>query len=115
MADITYEIVEHNGGFAYKVGDVFSETFGTHRAAHEAAQDASNRQHLQGTPAVIRYQDGAGKWHEEVSTGENPVAQIEDDLPADLEAHDAHGRVLEESEVPNPDRVPIGDMHHRQG
>ena len=27
MSEVTYRIVEHDGGFAYKVGDVFSETF----------------------------------------------------------------------------------------
>ena len=27
MTRITYEIVEHDGGWAYKVGDVFSEPF----------------------------------------------------------------------------------------
>jgi hypothetical protein len=27
MTKITYEIVEHDGGWAYKVGDVFSEPF----------------------------------------------------------------------------------------
>ena len=37
MAHVTYDIVEHDGGFAYKVGDVFSETFPTHQAAHKAA------------------------------------------------------------------------------
>lgn len=27
MVHVRYEVVEHDGGFAYKVGDVFSETF----------------------------------------------------------------------------------------
>lgn len=30
MTRITYEIVEHDGGWAYKVGDVFSEPFPSH-------------------------------------------------------------------------------------
>src|SRR5579871_6086276 len=38
MAKITYTIVEHDGGWAYKVGDVFSETFPSHDAAHKAAE-----------------------------------------------------------------------------
>ena len=37
MARVTYVIVEHDGGWAYKVGDVFSETFPTHDAALAAA------------------------------------------------------------------------------
>jgi hypothetical protein len=30
MSNITYEIVEHDGGWAYKVDGVFSEPFPTH-------------------------------------------------------------------------------------
>ena len=37
MNKVTYEIVEHDGGWAYKVGDVFSETFATRELAHAAA------------------------------------------------------------------------------
>jgi hypothetical protein len=48
MAHVTYDIVEHDGGFAYKVGDVFSETFPTHQAAHDAATAAAQRQQLEG-------------------------------------------------------------------
>lgn len=33
MAHVTYDAVEHDGGFAYKVGDVFSKTFPTHQTA----------------------------------------------------------------------------------
>ncbi len=29
MSHVTYTIVEHDGGWAYKAGDVFSETFRT--------------------------------------------------------------------------------------
>ena len=38
MTDITYRIVEHDGGWAYKLGDVFSETFPDHDAAMRAAR-----------------------------------------------------------------------------
>jgi Uncharacterized protein conserved in bacteria (DUF2188) len=37
MSHVTYKVVEHDGGWAYKVGDVFSETFPTHDAAQAAA------------------------------------------------------------------------------
>ena len=37
MASITYRIVQHDGGWAYSVGDVFSETFGSHNEAQRAA------------------------------------------------------------------------------
>ena len=38
MAKITYRIVEHDGGWAYQVNGVFSETFPTHERAKAAAQ-----------------------------------------------------------------------------
>ncbi len=41
MTDITYTIVEHDGGWAYKVGDTFSETFPSHDAALAAAKTAA--------------------------------------------------------------------------
>ena len=42
MTRITYEIVEHDGGWAYKVGDVFSEPFPSHDAARRAAERAAH-------------------------------------------------------------------------
>lgn len=114
MAQVTYEVVEHNGGFAYRVGDVFSETFATHQAAHRAAEEASQRQQLAGEDEVIQYQDADGSWHEEASAGDaRPDAEVEDDLPEDLEARDSDGRILREDEVPNLDRTPLGTIRHR--
>ena len=81
MAHVTYDIVEHDGGFAYKVGDVFSETFPTHQAAHNAAEAAAHRQQLGGATEAISYQDSKGKWHEELADGgDRPEADVEDDL-----------------------------------
>ncbi len=37
MVKVVYEVVEHDGGWAYKFDKVFSETFPTHEAAHAAA------------------------------------------------------------------------------
>ena len=79
MSDIHYKIVEHDGGWAYKVGDVFSETFPTHDRALAAARDASLRQELAGETAGIQYQDGSGVWHEEVARGDDrPHADVID-------------------------------------
>ncbi|WP_294640158.1 DUF2188 domain-containing protein [uncultured Aureimonas sp.] len=79
MSDIHYKIVEHDGGWAYKVGDVFSETFPTHDRALAAARDASSRQELAGETAGIQYQDGSGVWHEEVARGDDrPHADVVD-------------------------------------
>ena len=81
MAHVTYDIVEHDGGFAYKVGDVFSESFPTHQAAHDAAAAAAQRQQVSGATAAILYQDGKGEWHEELAeAGDRPQTDVEDDL-----------------------------------
>jgi hypothetical protein len=80
MAHVTYDVVEHDGGFAYKVGDVFSETFATHQAAHEAAVSAAQRQQLAGESEAIQYQD-KGEWHEELASGsDRPQTDVEDPL-----------------------------------
>src|SRR5271165_7598497 len=44
MIHVTYAVVEHDGGWAYKVGDVFSETFPTRALAHAAAERAAREQ-----------------------------------------------------------------------
>ena len=81
MAHVTYEIVEHDGGFAYKVGDVFSETFPSHQLALDAAVAAADRQQVSGETEAIQYQDREGKWHEELASGtDRPETEIEDDL-----------------------------------
>ena len=41
MSKVVYEVVQHDGGWAYKVGDVLSETFPSHAAAHAAAAAAA--------------------------------------------------------------------------
>ena len=41
MAEVTYEIVEHDGGWAYTFDGVFSETYPSHPAALKAAQAAA--------------------------------------------------------------------------
>ena len=81
MAHITYDVVEHDGGFAYKLGDVLSETFPTHQAAHAAAEAAAQRQQVAGTTEAIQYQDRSGQWHEELAEGgDRPETEVEDDL-----------------------------------
>ena len=81
MTKVTYEVVEHDEGFAYRVGDVFSETYPTHEAAHEAAEQAAQRQTLTGSDEVIQYQDSSGSWREEFADGDNrPETELEDEL-----------------------------------
>jgi hypothetical protein len=69
MTDITYTIVEHDGGWAYKLGDVFSETFATHDAASRAARRAAAEQQLGGKDETISYQNDRGEWKTELSDG----------------------------------------------
>ena len=81
MTHVTYDIVEHDGGFAYKVGDVFSETYPSHASAHLAAELAAQRQQVSGKDEAILYQDSAGKWHEEQAGGsDRPQTEVEDEL-----------------------------------
>ena len=44
MAKVTYSIVEHDGGWAYRVDGTFSETYRTREAAHFAACQAALEQ-----------------------------------------------------------------------
>jgi len=69
MGKVNYEVIEHDGGWAYKVGDVFSERYASHDEARRAAERAAAEQTRPGGAEDIEYQDEAGDWHEEVSPG----------------------------------------------
>ncbi len=69
MIHIQYQIVPHAEGWAYKLGDVFSETFPSHDAALKAARGAAARQAVGGATQVISYEDKNGEWHEEIASG----------------------------------------------
>jgi hypothetical protein len=80
MAHVKYEIVEHDGGWAYKVGDVFSGTFATHDQAMKAAKRAAHEQAVPGETSVIEYQDKSGRWRTETARGgDRPDTEVEDD------------------------------------
>jgi hypothetical protein len=68
MSHVTYVVVAHDGGWAYRLGDVFSETFPTRALAHAAAERVAREQRVPGESAEIEYEDGAGKWHEEFAS-----------------------------------------------
>lgn len=79
MTDVTYQIVEHDGGWAYKVGDVFSEPYPSHAAALQAAQEAAEEQRTPGQTEVIEFEDAQGKWHTETARGnDRPNTTIKD-------------------------------------
>ena len=78
MTHVTYEIVEHNGGWAYKLGDVFSETFATRAEAIEAADIAAQAHMRTGSDEAVEYEDEDGVWHDETVSGEDrPDADVE--------------------------------------
>ena len=65
MSHVTYQVVQHDGGWAYKVDGVFSEPFPTHAEALAAARTAAAEQRVPGHSEVIEYEDEHGKWHTE--------------------------------------------------
>jgi hypothetical protein len=69
MAKVVYQIVEHDGGWAYRFDGVYSETFGTHDAARAAADRAASEQRRAGDDAFISFEDAAGEWREERAEG----------------------------------------------
>jgi len=71
MNKVTYEIVEHDGGWAYRVNGVFSETFPSHDLARRAAERAASEQVVPGATTPISYEDMEGHWHNEVAKGDD--------------------------------------------
>ncbi len=78
MVHVTYRIVEHDGGWAYTLDGVFSETFRSHDAALRAAQQAAAEQRAPGDTAAISWEDAGGRWHEELAEGgDRPETDVE--------------------------------------
>ena len=78
MSKITYHIVEHDGGWAYKVDGVFSEAFPSHDLARKAAERAAREQHVPGETRTISGEDEKGRWHDEVARGtDRPDTEVE--------------------------------------
>jgi hypothetical protein len=71
MANVVYQVVEHDGGWAYKVDGTFSETFRTREQAAQAAKAAAAEQQVAGSTEGIQYEDAEGKWHGEVVKGDD--------------------------------------------
>ena len=79
MTKVTYAIVEHDGGWAYKVGGTFSEAFPSHAAAHLAACRAALEQQVPGETAGITWEDERGRWHAEITRGDDrPEVEVKD-------------------------------------
>ena len=69
MTAITYEVVEHDGGWAYRADGAYSETFRSHDEARRAAERVAREQGAPGEAASISYEDKDGRWHDELSAG----------------------------------------------
>ncbi len=79
MARVTYEIVEHDGGWTYRVDGTYSETYASHAAAHLAACRAALEQQRPGETAGITWEDEGGRWHAEIARGgDRPQVSVED-------------------------------------
>lgn len=79
MTKVTYEIVEHDGGWAYRMDGAYSEAFFSHSDAVQAARIAAAEQQVGGEDEEISYQDERGRWHEEHSQGgDRPEAEVVD-------------------------------------
>ena len=77
MPEVHYHIVEHDGGWTYKVGDVYAETFRTREAAEVAAKRAAMEQRTPNDPSEIEYETEDGVWHEEHSDGKPPETSVD--------------------------------------
>lgn len=77
---VTYHVGEHDGGYAYRLGDVWSETFPDHDSALRAANDAARRQQIGGEEVDISYQLADGQWQSQhVRGGDRPETGVVDD------------------------------------
>lgn len=80
MVTVRYEIVEHDGGWAYRANGSISETYPTHDAARKAAEGAAARQTVAGDTDGIVYQDRDGVWREELADGhDRPQTRVIDE------------------------------------
>lgn len=78
MAKLTYEIVKHDGGWAYRANGTYSEPFPTHDAARKAAERVAREQLAPGETTTISYEDERGHWHDEISNGDDrPDVEVE--------------------------------------
>ena len=78
MTSVTYQIVQHDGGWAYRVDGVYSETYPNDDAARAAARRAAAEQRAPGEETGISWEDENGRWHEEVADGhDRPITDVE--------------------------------------
>jgi len=78
MSQVTYRIVEHDGGWAYKLGDTYSETYPDHDSARAGAARAAREQKVPDQTAFIEYENASGEWLTERADGhDRPETSVE--------------------------------------
>jgi hypothetical protein len=78
MTKLVYHIVQHDGGWAYRVDGSYSETFKSHDSARQAAERAAREQRVAGATVGITWEDEKGRWHQEVDEGsDRPDTSVE--------------------------------------
>ncbi len=78
MSKLTYEVVKHDGGWAYRANGTYSEPFHTHDEARAAAVRAAREQTQAGETTTISWEDSDGKWHQETAAGDDrPETQVD--------------------------------------
>jgi hypothetical protein len=79
MTRVVYAVVQHDGGWAYKLADVFSVALPTRGLAIAAAKAAAAEQQVGGEDEEISFQDQSGHWHfEHADGGDRPEAVVDD-------------------------------------
>ncbi len=79
MTKVHYRVLEHDGGWAYMLGDVYSEAFPSRKAALTAAHRVAREQHVPGDTVNIEYQNEVGQWITELTRGDDhPDADVID-------------------------------------
>ena len=79
MSQVTYKVIQHDGGWAYKMGSTISETYPTHDLARAAAARAAGEQRAPGEDEAIAYEDSSGEWREEEAGGaDRPEPKVKD-------------------------------------
>jgi hypothetical protein len=79
LSQVTYVIIEHDGGWAYRVGSTVSETYPSRELAHKAAVEAAAEQRAPGETTTIQYETQEGEWDEESVKGDDrPQTDVKD-------------------------------------
>ena len=69
MPEVIYEIVEHDGGWAYKVDGGFRNPSQPMPRRSPLRRMAAAEQEIPGHTETIEYDDEKGKWHTETASG----------------------------------------------